>query len=254
MKLGPIIKKIMLAGIMKKITAGHFLFLIGLLIILTGACNKKINPFPDGNGGDSTDDGDSTIIIDDSGIVPKDYNIFGIYPGPSASEDLIAYTGNPKFQYDLTNARGISLARAYGSKYFRLHVSHDRWSTDTGKTNFIGFMKKVSDSGMQAVLNVNWNETDQTPDPFPKGSDYAIFLKEVLDSLNANFLKPTVIVVENEPANFNNHLIDTSSNESIDADVKKYIDQLAAAIPVCKSFFLVGWYQRCKNYRWWFYG
>lgn len=221
------------ASTLKRLSAGHFVYLFLLLLILAGAC-KKSNPIPPGGGG--TDTTDTTGGPDTSVTDPKDYNIFGIYVGQSASEDKLDFTGNPRYQYGMTNAKDVSLAKFFGVKYYRLHVSHDRWITDSGKSNFLNYMQRVSDSGLAAVLNVNWNETDQTPDPFPDAGEYSIFLKDVLDSLNAKEIKPAVIVVENEPANFNNHVIDTSSDAGIDADVAKYINELAAAIPVCRSF------------------
>ena len=198
------------ANTIKKITPGQLFFLLAVLIIFAGACQKHLNPLPpDGGGGDSTHDstgdstgggGDSTIVV-----IPKDYNIFGLYAGQSASEDIIDFTSDPRYQYNLTNAKDIALAKQYGVKYYRMQVSHDRWITDTGKTNFINYIGRVIDSSLLPVLNVNWNETDQIPDPFPDANEYRIFLTEVLDSLNANQLKPEVIVVENEPANFNNY-------------------------------------------------
>ena len=229
------------ANTIKKITPGQLFFLLAVLIIFAGACQKHLNPLPPGGGGgDSTHDstGDSTGGGGDSTIVvtPKDYNIFGLYAGQSASEDIIDFTSDPRYQYNLTNAKDIALAKQYGVKYYRMQVSHDRWITDTGKTNFINYIGRVIDSSLLPVLNVNWNETDQIPDPFPDANEYRIFLTEVLDSLNANQLKPEVIVVENEPANFNNHIIDTTTSEGLDADVKKYTDELAAAVSVCNSY------------------
>ena len=221
---------------MKKLTSAQVFFLFILLLILAGSC-KKNNPVPPRDGGDDTTGvdtgdggGDTSVIVD-----PKDYNVFGIYVGESASEDNLDYTGNPRYQYGLTIAKDIALAKYFGVKYYRMHVSHDRWITDSGKTNFLNYIQRAADSGLAPVLNVNWNETDQTPDPFPDAGEYSIFLSEVLDSLNDRFIKPAVIVVENEPANFNNHLIDTSSDAGIDADVQKYIDELAGAITVCQS-------------------
>ena len=93
--------------------------------------------------------------------------------------------------------------------------------------------------GLQAVLNVNWVETDGNKTPFPSPAEYAKFLREVLDSLNSLQYRPAVIVVENEEGNSFQHIIDTTNEETIKASLQPYIDELRTAVDVC------------SRYRWW---
>ena len=61
-------------------------------------------------------------------------------------------------------------------------------------------------------------------------------LKDILDTLNVLHLKPEVIVVENEESNSLYHVIDNTSQSTIYASMQKYVDQLSAAVTVCKTY------------------
>lgn len=163
------------------------------------------------------------------------YNPFGLTVMESASiEDSIHIT-DPKYHYNLTEAMDISLAVDYGVKYYRMKITHDTWIQDKSRDSFFVNFQRVNQNGMLAVLNVNWASQEDTPQPFANPTDYANFLSDVLDSLSELHYKPAIIVVENEEGNFTKHQIDTSSVAAINASCQKYIDLLAAAIPVCKN-------------------
>ena len=167
------------------------------------------------------------------------YNPFGLEAMPSAADENPDHITNPDFHNVLSEDMSVTLANDYGVHYYRMKISHDFWIKTVNRSTFLNDYKNANQHGLLVVLNVNWDEAEETALPFANAADYANFLDDVLDSLNAMHYKPAIIVVENEEGNTSRHEINTTSSATIAIDCQKYADILAAAINVC------------KNYTWW---
>jgi hypothetical protein len=140
---------------------------------------------------------------------------------------------NPR-EYDtlslLTFEKKLMLASFYGVKYIRMAITHDAWVYKNGSKGFIDNFEAANNAGFSVLLNVNYHTPAITgTTTFADAKDYALFLKQVLDALQARnpMLKPALVAVENEETNTTYFQINSQ------ADADKYINLLKSAIAVC---------------------
>lgn len=166
----------------------------------------------------------STGTVDNSTIAP---NAFGeIINASTVSEDS-AGTGAPEYILNISQKK--NLAKAYGGYYYRMAITHGKWITGTGKTDFLNNYDTIWKAGFAIALNINWRDTGTVP--FPDSANYGPFIREVLDSLNHHKL-PNLIVVENEETNPGYYQINST------ADINKYIKELKSGVDACAPYNL----------------
>lgn len=164
------------------------------------------------------------------------YNPFGVIVLASAVNQNVNNTSNPAKQYQLSAQNSINLAVDYGVKFYRMQIYNDKWLDSTSRRGFLYVYSQANLAGLKVLLNVSYYNSDAIPEPFVTGAQYGVFLKSVLDTLNALKIKPELIVVDNEEANKNRHLFDFTSTATIQQSQQLYIDQLSVATTMCNSY------------------
>lgn len=219
-------------------------FLLLLLVscsVLVYSCQKKIensNAIID----DNPIDDDTLGVVDefDTSVVRyySDINTFGVYVGKSGPTDALEDMTNYRYLETLKRDSAIACAKSMFSRFLRININKDLWDNGgDGKEFFLDYCRGARDANLGGVVNVNYHNSDfSTPEEFATPAEYIPFLKEVLDSMNANRFRPAVIVVENEESNTTQYQIDISTDENMYRDLQKYIDQLSAAIQTCNSY------------------
>ncbi len=217
------------------------LLLITYSSLILYSCQKKLE-----NSSSVIDeypiDNDTVGVADefDTSVVRyySDINTFGLYIGKSGPSDAIEDMTNYRYLETLKRDSAIACAKSMYSRFIRLNVNKDLWDNGgDGKEFFLDYCRGARDANLGGVVNVNYHSSDfSTPEEFATPAEYIPFLKEVLDSMNANKFRPAVIIVENEESNTTQYQIDITTDETMYADLQKYIDQLSAAVQTCNSF------------------
>lgn len=202
-----------------------FAGIVVCMAILLTSCQKELAAIT--RDGDPPQDDSTSALFD---------NPFGVFMIGSASDEMPANTSDPSKQYELSYANKMLLAKDYRVKYIRQLIYEDKWNDDFFRKGFLLNFYAATTNGFKVLLNVMAHPITSNPDPFPDAEAYSSLLRDILDTLNAYQMKPELIVVENEEANSLYHVIDQTSQESIYADMQKYVDELTAAVSVCKNF------------------
>ena len=172
----------------------------------------------------------------DKEFVSTLYNPFGVYVAASAANQNSANTSDPSKQTILKYGNRTLLAKDYGVKYMRMMVNKDDWKDSAYKSGFLFTFGSNMQSGLKIILNVNSHPIDGKAYPYPDATDFSVWVKVVLDSINIHQLKPELVVVENEETNGVYHLINYTSQQTIDSSLQQYVNELSATINVCKNY------------------
>ena len=185
---------------MKNFTLGCLSIILCLVVITS--CQKGLKNYPDYA---------TAIRADNHANVTSAGMHFGVlvnaaYPRQNRSKaDTLSL---------LTFEKKVSLASFYGVKYLRMSITHDAWVTSNGSKSFINNFEAANNAGFSVLLNVNYHShAVKGPTAFADAKDYALFLTQVLNAIQARnpLLKPALVVVENEETNTKYFKINSAS-------------------------------------------
>ncbi|MBV9961011.1 MAG: hypothetical protein JO072_02085 [Parafilimonas sp.] len=157
------------------------------------------------------------------------------FPGYPFPVDI---NNNLQYCYNLNTTTAVSyLTTEIHVAYTRMAVDHEAWINDPVgepyKTNLVNTFSAYKNAGLKVLFNVNWiNPDNANPNGpglgYPTGSNYAIFLSNVLGYLynHDGHVYPDLVVMENEEGN-SNYVQVTTSNAT------KYVDILSSGAAVC---------------------
>lgn len=193
---------------------------IMLCLVAITSCQKSLKDYPD----------EATAIhADNHANVTSAGMHFGVLVNAAYPSQNRRATDTLSF---LSFEKKISLASFYGVKYVRMSITHDAWVTSNGSKAFVNNFVAASDAGFSILLNVNYHtHAGKGPIAFADAKDYAFFLNQVLNAIQAKnpMLKPALVVVENEETNTKYFKINSIS------DADKYLNILKGAIAVCAA-------------------
>ncbi len=193
---------------------------IVLCLVAGTSCQKSLKDYPD-------DVNTNAVHSDNHANVTSAGMHFGVlvnaaYPrqNPHVADTLALLTFEKK----------LMLASFYGVKYIRMAITHDAWVYKNGSKGFIDNFEAANNAGFSVLLNVNYHSPAVTgATSFADAKNYGLFLKQVLDAIQARnpMLKPALVVVENEETNTNYFKITSQ------ADADKYLNLLKVAVAEC---------------------
>ena len=143
---------------------------------------------------------------------------------------LVSATIDNGIQRLLKPEGGVNLAHDLGCAYARVAVSNLQWYDAGAKQKFLDEYNAYTKSTplIKVLLNVNWGEHSTGSQVYPGATpEYKVFIKDLLDTLTSPaYIKPAVIVVENEENNPTFHVLNTQ------ADQDNYIAMLKFVIAI----------------------
>jgi hypothetical protein len=126
--------------------------------------------------------------------------------------------------YNLDPDKAAQLVHDLGAAYARINITNAQWYTESSRKIFLeeynNYTKSTPSIGI--LLNVLWVTEAVGPEPFPGATqEYKDYIDDLIDTLTSpGYVKPALIVVENEENNVQFHLIEST------ADQDKYIAML----------------------------
>ena len=147
-----------------------------------------------------------------------------LLPRPNPYGILVSQTNG----YNLDPDKAVQLVQDLGAAYARINVNNGDWYDDDKRQKFLDeyntYTKSTPSIGI--LLNVLWVTGVPGPEPFPGATaEYKSFINDLIDTLTSpDYLKPALLVVENEENNVQFHLIEST------ADQDKFLEMLSYVV------------------------